>query len=341
MMDTDKTVAISDASLKIKLESGQKKASNVPSSCPFCNKKTLESTGLDGSYRCSACGYIFDPNTEIKPGTVLIGKYRILKTLGAGGCGDIYLCHPLNDLKTRYVLKVLRDITTPENQKRFEREAKLLKLLTYPVIVQFIDYWIAFSGSYIIMEYVEGSTLKEIISQYEIDEEATWMIAREVAKALQFAWNLSKVVHRDIKPSNIMINTDNEVRLLDFGMAKQTGGEGTTITANNTGLGTPRYMSPEQYKNAKNVDFKTDIYSLGVTMYFLLKKKNPFSGNTFFEIYKDTLKNSPPPKEDFLGVCSNECASLIPSMMELNPDNRPSSYDELINSIQSLLDNLA
>ena len=96
-------------------------------------------------------------------------------------------------------------------------------------------------------------------------------------------------------------------------------------------------MSPEQYKNAKEVDFRSDIYSLGVTMYYLLKKKNPFSGNNFFEIYKDTVKNSPPSKRAFFGVCSNECATLIQSMMELEPEKRPASYDELINSIKAIL----
>jgi len=121
-------------------------------------------------------------------------------------------------------------------------------------------------------------------------------------------------------------------------MAKQTNYDtNADITANNAGLGTPKYMSPEQYKNAKEVDFKSDIYSLGVTMYFLLKKENPFTGNNFFEIYKDTIRNSPPPKEAFGGVCSNECASLIQSMMELEPEKRPGSYDELINAINAIL----
>ncbi len=341
MMDMDKTVAIGNDSLDAKHENKPQTASQALDKCPLCDRSFKETPNPDGSYQCSGCGYLYDPNTEIKPGAELRGKYRLLKPLSAGGCGDIYLCHPLGDLKTRYVLKILRDLTTPGSQKRFEREAKLLKMLTFPVIVQFIDYWVAFSGSYIIMEYVEGDTLKEIVTKYVIDEETTLIIALKVAKALKFAWDLAKIVHRDIKPSNIMISTNQEVRLLDFGMAKQTENDTTAITANNTGLGTPKYMSPEQYKNARNVDFRSDIYSLGVTMYFLLKKKNPFSGNTFFEIYKNTVKNSPPPKSDFLEVCSNECASLIQSMMEREPDKRPASYDELINSIQSILNKLA
>ena len=188
------------------------------------------------------------------------------------------------------------------------------------------------------MEFVKGYTLKDIVTQYDIDEETTLQIALEVAKALKFAWEVGKIIHRDIKPSNIMISNDHEVKLLDFGLAKQTEFKAkSTITASHVGLGTPRYMSPEQYKNARDVDFRSDIYALGVTMYYLLFKKNPFKGNNYFEIYKDTLKNSPPPKSDFIGVCSHQCAALIQSMMELEPDKRPASYDELINAIKSIL----
>ena len=334
----DKTVVIGDGSGKENHSGRQEKALESPGQCPFCNEEFPDAPSADGSNCCPSCGYIYDPNTELKPGAVLKGKYRILKPLNAGGCGDIYLCHPLGDMKTRYVLKVLRDITTPDSQNRFEREARLLRMLTFPVIVQFIDHWVAFSGSYIILEYVEGSTLNDIINQYEIDEETTLRIALEVAKALRFAWEHGKIVHRDIKPSNIMINNEQEVRLLDFGIAKQTESDASaTVTAINTALGTPSFMSPEQYKNAKNVDFRSDIYSLGVTMYFLLKKENPFSGKTFLDIYQDTLRNSPPPRSCFEGVCSDECVSLLQSMMELDPGKRPGSYDELIQSIERIL----
>ncbi|MBP5640398.1 MAG: serine/threonine protein kinase [Victivallales bacterium] len=312
--------------------------------CPLCKidlrPSTQASFQSQGRYYCPTCGYVYDSSIDLKPGTEIVGKYRILKTLGSGGFGDIYLCHPINDLKTRYVLKVLRDVTTPESQKRFEREARLLKMMTPPVIVKFIDYWMAYSGAYIVMEYVDGVNLNDIFKHYDIDEGATLQIALEIAKALKFCWDIGKIVHRDIKPSNIMINNNMEVKLLDFGMAKQTNHETADITASNAGIGTPKYMSPEQYRNAKSVDFRSDIYSLGVTMYFLLKRETPFSGNNFIEIYKDTVKNSPPSRMAFNGICSNECASLIQHMMQLYPDKRPESYDVLIDEIKSVLNKL-
>ncbi len=334
----DKTVVIGEGSGEGNLAGSASRAPQSPGKCPLCNGDFPESPSADGSFSCPSCGYIYDPLTELKPGATLRGKYRILKSFSAGGCGDIYLCYPLEDMKTRYVLKVLRDLNTPESQQRFEREAKLLRMLKHPVIVQLIDHWVAFSGSYIIMEYVEGNTLNEIIKHYDIDEEATLQIALEVANALKFAWDLGKIVHRDIKLSNIMINNEQQVKLLDFGMAKQTGNEAAaTVTAFNIALGTPKFMSPEQYKDARSVDFRSDIYALGVTMICLLTKENPFVGEAFIDIYMDTLRKSPPPASAFKGVCSDECIALIQSMMQLEPDKRPASYDELIQAIKNVL----
>lgn len=336
----DKTMVMNEGVSSSPSENGSTSEQEEPI-CPNCKEPLKPAPLSKGIYFCPSCGYVCDQAIELNPGTVLMGKYRILKPLGAGGCSDIYLCHPLEDAGKRYVLKVLSDVTTPASQQRFEREAKLLKMLTLPVIVQFIDYWTAPSGSYLIMEYVEGCTLVNIFDKYVIDEETTLQIALEVAKALKFAWDMGKIIHRDIKPSNIMISDKMEVKLLDFGMGKRIELETADITANNAGLGTPKYMSPEQYNDAKNVDFRSDIYSLGITMFYLLKKKSPISGKDIFEIYKDTVRNSPPPDAAFMGVCSSECASLIQHMMQLEPEKRPESYDDLIGEIKDVLNQLS
>ena len=247
------------------------------------------------------------------------------------------MCHPLDNVGIRYVLKVLRNADMT-NRKRFRREANLLANITGEErIAKVIDYWETDEDAFIIMEYINGKNLKQLKDEFVFDEHATLQIAYETAVALQYIWDNFSVIHRDIKPENIMLNEDYHLKLLDFGLSKQCDDEDTNITMARSGLGTPGYMSPEQYSDGKNADFRSDIFSLGATMFFLLTGQKPFNGSTPMEVYNDTLANSPPMLSSFGGTCSQDCINIIRKMMQRYPEDRYYSYDELIADLGSLL----
>ena len=294
-----------------------------------------------GALKCPACGFVKKEELKVGPGTILAGKYRVLNSLGSGGCGDIFLCHPLDDVSVRYALKIQKDNSAADSQ-RFEREAMLLKQLNANhVIVDLIDYWTEGKNAYMILEYITGQNLKKARQTYKFDELMTLQIAHEICYALAYAWNTLHMIHRDIKPANIMLDKDGYIRLLDFGMSKSLDEDSDAmLTMQRTGLGTPGYMSPEQYLEAKDVDFRSDLFSVGATMYFTLTGEKPFKSETFVDAYQETVSNTPPPKSELTPYCSEECADLITHLMEKNPLERPNSYEEVLERIQALMKRL-
>ncbi len=306
--------------------------------CPVCNISLEPDEKQSGMLRCPVCRYSKIQKLEIAPGQIIGNKYRILSLLGGGGYGDIFICHPLTDPAQRYVLKILRTCNT-SSQKRFRREASILaEISNNERIAKILDFWESGADTFIVMEYIRGQNLKQIVVEYQMDEHAILQIAKETVHALQDIWESCNIIHRDIKPENIMLDQNFHLKLLDFGLSKQCGENGgTDITLEKSSLGTPGYMSPEQFTNFKYVDFRSDIFSLGATLFFLLTGKVPFHGTTLMDIYKDTQKNAPPPLESFQGKCSENCAKLIRKMMEFSPEKRHSSYSELLWEIKELL----
>ena len=279
--------------------------------------------------------------TVVDVGSVVAYKYRVLSYLNGGGYGSIYLCHPLDDVSVRYVLKVLRH-PNDTSRKRFRREAGILSSLSHNHrIARVVDFWEVSDDTYIVMEYIDGSNLRQLYKDgCAFDDDSVLTIAYEVARALQDIWNEYKIIHRDIKPENIMIDSNSFVKLLDFGLSKQYGKDssGTSlITLAHSSLGTPGYMSPEQFGNFKDVDFRADIYSLGATLFYLLSGRESMQADTIVEYYNHTVANSPPPVESFGENCSPDCVGLIRKMMQFDPEDRHRSYEELISDIKRLL----
>ena len=326
MSDFDKTVVVNfDA-----VDSAEK--------CPVCNITLVPDEKQSGLLRCPVCRYAKVQRIEIAPGQTLGNKYRILSQLGGGGYGDIFICHPLTDPTLRYVLKILRT-GNRTSQKRFRREAAILAEISgNERIAKIIDFWESGSDTFIVMEYIRGHNLKQLILEYQMDERAILQIAKEAVHALQDIWENYNIIHRDIKPENIMLNEKFHLKLLDFGLSKQcTEEDSTNITLEKSSLGTPGFMSPEQFTDFKHVDFRSDIFSLGATLFFLLTGTPPFKGSTLMDIFKDTQRNAPPPVKSFQGKCSPGCMTLIRRMMEFEPERRHSSYAELLQEIRELL----
>ena len=216
-----------------------------------------------------------------------IGKYKISRLIGEGGMASVYeAVHEM--LGTKVAIKVLNPILSANAQirERFRNEAKLMASLDHPNITKVIDFDDQPHQLSIIMEFLNGEDLDDKIKNNgPISEKEVSEIFTQTLSAFQYAHEKG-IVHRDIKPSNIFILPNGQVKILDFGIAKLFG-QGNEMTQTGTQMGTPIYMSPEQVKADKSIDHRSDIYSLGVTMFFAINGKPPYNSNTYsqFDIF--------------------------------------------------------
>ena len=234
-----------------------------------------------------------------------VGRYEVQSLLGTGGMGVVYLAHD-STLGRRIALKILpAQFTSEEAQvSRFEREAQAVSALNHPNIITIHEIGHDGEHHFIATEYVDGQTLRERLSDGPLPSLEAVSIATQIANALAAAHSAG-IIHRDIKPENVMLRPDSLVKLLDFGLAKPLRSDAQVshqIASRNLSLqtdpailvGTLSYLSPEQIRG-DNVDHRTDIFSLGVLFYEMLKGHRPFSGASGVEICKSILEEAPPP----------------------------------------------
>src|SRR5215468_6329982 len=242
-----------------------------------------------------------------------IGAYQLLSPLGRGGMGEVHLAFDTR-LGRKVALKLLpAEFTTDASRvRRFAQEARAAIALNHPNIITIheIGEIATENGSlrYIVTEYVEGETLRQRMaraSQQRIEAPKAIDIALQIAAALSAAHEAG-ITHRDIKPENVMARRDGIVKVLDFGLAKLTEPAASAIdsqaptlqrvttTESGVVMGTPRYMSPEQTRGEK-LDARTDIFSLGVTLYEMVAGRAPFGGTTPSEVIASILRDTPPP----------------------------------------------
>ncbi|HVP20101.1 MAG TPA: serine/threonine-protein kinase [Spirochaetia bacterium] len=207
-----------------------------------------------------------------------IGKYELIGKIAQGGMGALYTArHPT--LERVVLLKKLAIQGSGQVVERFKREARLMMDLNSDRIVQVYDHFKEGPSYYIVEEYVEGVSLDALIRKERyLSNDAAMLVLYEVCRALKFAHDRG-VIHRDIKPGNILISNQGEVKLADFGIATSSGETEDGLTQDGTMLGTPAYIPPEQIENARSVDRRADIYSLGVVLYEMLTGKTPYPGS--------------------------------------------------------------
>jgi serine/threonine protein kinase len=230
-------------------------------------------------------------------GQVFADRYRVDALIGAGGMGQVFRARDTRDHRD-LALKVLHASheEDADRSERFKREIGILSRIKHPAVPAIMDYGLHESELFFVSELVDGTDLKT-----EIKRRGPWnpvdaaALAAAVADALAAAHALG-VVHRDVKPSNIMIGRDGSVKLLDFGLARGVGIDVTTLTRTGTIVGTPSYMSPEQF-DTHGVDERSDIYSLGVVLFEMLTGKLPFTGQTPVAIaIKHKIEPARPPR---------------------------------------------
>lgn len=218
-----------------------------------------------------------------------INNYEILKLIGKGGMGELYLAkHPT--LKREIILKKLK-IRDKESSERFLKEAKVMLDFRHENIVQIFDHFKDGQSNYIAMEYVKGKSLNELINDNKkIPIPLALFILYQTALGIHHA-HVKKVVHRDIKPGNILISTAGQIKITDFGIAKTPEDtKSKDITMPGFVVGTPAYMSPEQFNSSKNITYQSDIYSLGVVFYEMITGVKPFKNELTAEVINAITK---------------------------------------------------
>lgn len=270
------------------------------------------------------------------PGRI-IGKYKIIKQIGKGGMGEIFLAKHLH-LDSLVVLKVLPPRLMLKDSDfliRFIREAKLAAEIKHSNIVSVMDVENNedIGLAYIVMEYMDGGSLRNVLDSVDhLSEEQAVTIVEDVALALHAAEERN-IVHRDIKPDNIMFTKRGEVKLTDLGIAKNEE-ENINLTRSNIMIGTPAYLSPEQVKNAKDVDIRADIYSLGATFYQMLTGRPPYSGESAFVIVQNMFSLPVPDPRDINPEISPACAEIVMKMLAKDPADRFQHASELVRALE-------
>ncbi len=264
-------------------------------------------------------------------GEILGNRYKLLQEAGSGGMAWVYLGEDLLDGR-RVAVKVLYPQYAEDMAyvQRFVREAKLALGLDDPHIVRVLDYGADRDVRYLVMEYIEGKNVREILNiQGQLSYQEALSIGSQVAQALQRA-NERGIVHRDVKPQNLMITTNGTVKVLDFGIARVRALPSLTQSGF---VGSPYYISPEQAMG-ENVDIRSDIYSLGVALYEMLTNSLPFDANTPWSIISQHIASAPSPFPlDEAGVPPT-VKHLVLKALSKSPEDRFQSPEELLEAIQ-------
>ncbi|MBA4184055.1 MAG: protein kinase [Acidobacteria bacterium] len=273
-----------------------------------------------------------------------IAHYRIVRKIGAGGMGEVYLAEDTK-LDRKVALKILPPefAEDADRMSRFVREAKAASALNHPNIITIHEIGEAGGTHFIATEFIDGKTLSDYAKSNSLNYKSTLEIAIQVASALDEA-HQAGIVHRDIKPDNVMVRKNSLVKILDFGIAKlsaptSTDEEAATAIKGGTSpgmiIGTANYMSPEQAKG-REVDARTDIFSFGAVLYEMLTEQQPFTGETINHTIVAILEKEPPPVSQFVKDCPAELEMIIQKTLAKNADNRYQSAKELFNDLKSL-----
>lgn len=263
-----------------------------------------------------------------------LNNYKIINKLGRGGMATVYKAHELS-LNRFVALKVLSTQLSVDKEyiKRFQREAQAAAQLNHPNIMQVYAIGEEKGIYYFAMEYIKGNSLAELKKEIGVlTPEKAVPIIKQVADALAHA-HQAGLVHRDIKPSNIMLDAKNNAKVMDFGIAYVLSAE-TKLTREGSIIGTPEYLSPEQCEG-KIVDQRSDIYSLGVTLYELLTGKTPYEADTPVSMLMKIVKGSFPPICEVNPAIPVPLCRVIEKMMKTDVNQRYASMEEVITDLDA------
>ena len=288
----------------------------------------------EGRYLCPDCASIVDFEQDVFEG------HQVLDRIGSGSVGFVYRArHLFTDRVVALKILRLREGISQKSVMRFLREAKTISQLDHPHIISIYDINEYRDGYYLVMEYFAGRNVQQIIeASGPMPIQDVVNISIQIATALSYAFS-KKIVHRDIKPANILYSHDRVAKLMDFGLAKSLGmSSWHAITREGEGLGTPCYMPPEQVRDARKADQRSDIYSLGATLYHMLSGQFPVQARNYNEFITFILERDPVPLETLRTDAPPDVVAVVRKTMAKNPDHRYSVPEDLLADLLKIRD---
>lgn len=269
-------------------------------------------------------------------GMVFAERYRLIDFIGQGGMSLVYRAV---DIRTGHsvAIKILKSEYNSDKEflERFQREAQAASLMSHHNIVNLLDAGVEGEFRYLVLEYVSGSTLKEIIQEKgHLNTVTAIQITVRILSALQHAHDCG-IIHRDIKPQNVLVNADGHIKVADFGIARMTNT--STISTGNTVVGSVHYSSPEQASGSV-VDATSDLYSTGVVLYEMLTGRVPFVGDTPVSVAMQHIKSTPPSVTDFNPDVPPAVVAVVMKALEKSPLKRYQSAHEMADALQKARD---
>ncbi|MBQ0107847.1 MAG: Stk1 family PASTA domain-containing Ser/Thr kinase, partial [Phascolarctobacterium sp.] len=266
---------------------------------------------------------------------IIKNRYKVIRSIGSGGMSEVFLAH--DELLDRDVaVKRLRDQFVSDKMllKQFNREAKSAARLVHPNIIGIYDVIDDGNDQYIVMEYVNGKTLKDILNEYQMDPKAAMQITMQLADALQRAHD-NNIVHCDIKPQNILIGSDMIPKIADFGIAKMVSGQ--TMVYSNSVMGSVHYISPEQASGSQ-VTAASDIYSLGIVLYEMLTGEVPFDGDTPVAVAMMQVDKPLPSLSERMQSVPKGLQNVVDLMTAKKPANRYKKAKDVARALRDILE---
>jgi serine/threonine-protein kinase len=278
---------------------------------------------------------VIDPS-ELEPGETIAGRYTMIRKVGEGAFGIVLLMHD-EVVNEDIILKFLNPHVASDEHiiKRFIQELRYSRKITHENVIRIFDFLTIGKSSAISMEYFDSHSLAyEIKSKKTTNQSRMLKVLIEVCNGLSFA-HRAGVIHRDIKPANILINEQDVVKLVDFGLAAAAKNTDSRLTRSGVLVGTPTYMAPEQVRD-KTIDARTDIYSLGVLMYEIFTGRPPYRGKDSMAILFQHVEGKAAPPKTINSEISDELNDLIMKAMAVNPNKRFQTVDELRSNLVKL-----
>jgi eukaryotic-like serine/threonine-protein kinase len=263
----------------------------------------------------------------------VVGNYELLEKIAEGGMGSVYRGRH-RDTGQIVAIKIVPATTAsnPVLLKRFEQEFRAASTLDHPHIVRAIDYGESDNSPFLVMEFVDGDSLgKRIERNGAIPEAEAIRLIAQVAQGLHRA-HKQGLIHRDVKPDNILINAEGDAKLADLGLVKEVETD-LNLTRTGRGLGTPHFMAPEQFRNAKHADVRCDIYSLGATLYMMVTGELPFRGLGPLDAWMKKMSNDLPTARTLVPALSERVDWAIRRAMSADPEMRPATCREFVEDL--------
>ena len=308
--------------------------------CANCDVEIIAPNAYAGmDIECPECGVMLKvPIPGLESGLIL-GEFELVRRIGIGGMGEVWLAKQ-QTLNRMIALKILLPNLSNNERfvNRFLAEANMSGRLDHPNIITAYSAGCIGGFYYLATSFVDGVELNARLRiDHRIPEREALKTVKAVAFALRYAWDRHQMIHRDIKPANIMLDTHGTPRLLDFGISKIIDPQNSENIDNDI-CGTPEYVSPEQASGSSDIDFRSDIYSLGITIFQLISGFVPFRADSVMETLEMQRHAPFPDRNSFHSNISNQCYNLIEIMTQKDPDDRHSSWDYLISDLDLVLE---